>query len=151
VTSAGAVRRIWTIGYERATLDAVIAALKSARIEVLVDIRSLPLSRKPGFSKTALQGAVMGEGIAYRHMKALGTPPEGREAARKGNRPVLERIYGERLELPEVIAAAAQLRDLAVERRTALLCYCRDAAKCHRSILNRVMLTDFEVVDLLPD
>ena len=73
---------IWTIGYEQATLDAVIGALKGAGVEVLADVRALPLSRRPGFSKTALAGALAQAGIQYVHFKALGTPADGRAAAR---------------------------------------------------------------------
>ncbi|QQN73823.1 DUF488 family protein [Croceicoccus sp. YJ47] len=145
-----AARRIWTIGYEQATVPALIDALTAAGIELLVDVRALPLSRRPGFSKTALAGAAQEAGIAYRHMKPLGTPKEGREAARKGDRATLERVYEGQLELPEALAAGAELRDLALHHRTAMLCFCRDASKCHRSILHAAMLDDFAAIDLLP-
>ncbi|WP_066553117.1 DUF488 family protein [Croceicoccus bisphenolivorans] len=145
------MKRVWTIGYEQATVPAVIGVLTAAGIEVLADVRALPLSRRPGFSKTALAGAVQEAGIAYRHFKALGTPKEGREAARKGDRAGLESVYAGQLELPEALAAAAQLRDLASEHRVALLCFCGDAAKCHRSLLHAAMLADFEAVHLQPE
>ncbi|AKM10402.1 DUF488 domain-containing protein [Croceicoccus naphthovorans] len=143
-------RTIWTIGYERATVPAVIDALADAGIEVLVDVRALPLSRRPGFSKTALAGAAMEAGIGYRHLKPLGTPKEGREAARSGDYARLAKIYGGQLELPEALAAAAELRDLAAERRVALLCFCGDAGQCHRSLLLGAMLGDFKAVHLHP-
>ena len=54
------------------------------------------------------------------------------------------------LELPEALAHMAELRDLALARRTCLLCYCREADKCHRSLLIAALLEDFEVVDLEP-
>lgn len=76
---------IWTIGYEGATQAALIAALRQANVELLADIRYLPLSRRPGFSKSGLKAAAEDAGIAYRHFKQLGTPPEGREAARRGD------------------------------------------------------------------
>jgi len=145
------MKRVWTIGYEQATVPAVIEALVAADVEVLADVRALPLSRRPGFSKTALAGAAQEAGIAYRHFKALGTPKEGREAARKGDQAGLERVYAGQLELPEALAAAAELRDLAEEKRVALLCFCGDAKKCHRSLLHAAMLEDFEAVDLRPD
>jgi uncharacterized protein (DUF488 family) len=149
---------IWTIGYEKATVDSVIGVLADAGVEVLADagvevladIRYLPLSRRPGFSKSAL-GAAAGEGgIAYRHFKHLGTPADGRAAARRGDHAELSRIYAGQLELPEALAAMAELRALAGEKRVALLCYERDAAACHRSLLVEVLLTDFSVVDLAP-
>lgn len=141
---------IWTIGYEQATLDALIAALQGAGVEVLADVRALPLSRRPGFSKTALAGALAEAGIAYRHFKALGTPAEGRAAARRGDHAALERIYAGQLELPEAMAAGAELADLAAGTRVALLCYERDAACCHRTLLREAMLADFAAVDLVP-
>lgn len=144
------MKRIWTIGYEQATVPAVIDALVAAGVEVLADVRALPLSRRPGFSKTALAGAAQEAGIAYRHFKTLGTPKEGREAARKGDHVGLERVYAGQLELPEAMAAAAELRDLAGKKRVALLCFCGDAKKCHRSLLHAAMLEDFEAVDLTP-
>jgi len=142
--------RIWTIGYEQATVAGVIDALKEAGVEVLADVRALPLSRRPGFSKSALAGAALEAGIEYRHFKALGTPKEGRDAARRHDHAALERIYAGQLELPEAMAAGAELADLAGERRVALLCYERAAPECHRTLLRQAMLPGFEAVDLLP-
>ncbi len=141
---------IWTIGYEQVTQDALIAALQGAGVEVLADIRALPLSRCPGFSKTALAGAVREGGMEYRHLKPLGTPADGRAAARRGDHAALERIYAGQLDLPEALAAMAQLRELAGQRRVALLCYEREASGCHRSLLIAELLPDFETIDLRP-
>jgi uncharacterized protein (DUF488 family) len=141
---------IWTIGYEQATLDRVIAALSEAGTEVLADIRYLPLSRRAGFSKSVLAAAVREAGIDYRHIKPLGTPAEGRAAARRGDHDALARIYAGQLELPEAMVAMAELRDLAGEKRVALLCYEREASECHRSLLIEALLADFAVVDLKP-
>ena len=99
----------FTIGYEGTTVPDFLAALKAAGVRQLVDIRALPLSRRPGFSKSALRSALEEVGIVYVHLRALGTPAEGREAARKGRQHDLERIYRSQLELPEAIAATAQL------------------------------------------
>jgi uncharacterized protein (DUF488 family) len=141
---------VWTIGYEQARLDDVIGALVGAGVEVLADVRALPLSRRPGFSKTALAGALAGAGITYRHFRALGTPADGRAAARARRHADLVRIYAGQLELPEAMAAGAELADLAREKRVALLCFERDPACCHRTLLREAMLMDFEAVDLVP-
>lgn len=141
---------IWTIGYEEARVDDVTAALNAAGVEVLADIRYLPLSRRPGFSKSALAAAAREAGIEYRHMKPLGTPAEGRAAARRGDHATLSKVYAGQLELPEALAAMAELRDLAGEKRVALLCYEREAHECHRSLLIEALLPDFAVVDLKP-
>jgi uncharacterized protein YeaO (DUF488 family) len=89
-------------------------------------------------------------GIAYRPFKALGTPADGRAAARRHDHAALARIYARQLERPEALAAMAELRELASERRVALLCYEREASECHRSLLIAALLPDFRVVDLKP-
>ncbi len=144
-------RIIWTIGYEQASVPGVMAALRKAGVEVLADVRALPLSRRPGFSKTSLAANAREAGIEYVHFKALGTPPEGRAAARRNDHATLERIYEGQLELPEAIAAGAQLADLAANRKVALLCYEREAHGCHRTLLRQAMLSDFAAVDLIPE
>ncbi|WP_199503713.1 DUF488 domain-containing protein [Qipengyuania sp. YIM B01966] len=143
-------REIWTIGYEQTIPADFTAALTTAGVEVLADVRALPLSRRPGFSKTPLSGAMAEAGIAYRHFKPLGTPADGRAAARKGNDAELARIYAGQLELPEAMAAMAELRALAEERRVALLCYERSPDHCHRQLLVRELFGDFTVTDLFP-
>src|SRR6478609_5685378 len=99
--------RIFTIGYEQATQPALVVALREAGVEVLADIRYLPLSRRPGFSKNSLKSAVEEAGIEYRHFRQLGTPAEGRAAARRGDHAVLIRIYEGQLELPEALKQMA--------------------------------------------
>lgn len=142
---------IFTIGYEQATQAAVVATLREAGIELLADIRYLPLSRRPGFSKNSLRAALEEAGIAYRHFRHLGTPAEGRAAARRGDHAELARIYAGQLELPEALAAMAELRALAEDSRVGLLCYERQAAECHRALLFDALFGDFERVDLEPE
>jgi uncharacterized protein (DUF488 family) len=119
-------------------------------VERLVDVRALPLSRRPGFSKSALGGALVEAGIAYEHLKALGTPKEGRDAAKRGDHATLERVYAGQLELPEAQAASALLLHRMAAQPTALLCYERDPASCHRTLLLDAIAPDAEVVDLFP-
>ena len=125
-----------------------IAALATAGVERVIDVRALPLSRRPGFSKTPLKGALAEAGIEYVHLRALGTPAAGRDAARKGRHEELKRIYAGQLELPEAIAQGAQMLDLAREKPSALLCFERDPAGCHRTLLLAVVAPEAEVVDL---
>ena len=141
---------VWTIGYEQTAMPAFLAALQGAGIELLADVRAIAASRRPGFSKNALAANLAEVGIAYRHFRALGTPPEGRAAARALDLPKLERIYAGQLELPEALAAGAELAALAHERRVALLCYERAPGCCHRTLLRQAMLPDCEAVDLYP-
>ena len=142
--------KIFTIGYEKSTQPELIAALQAAGVTRLIDVRAVPLSRRPGFSKNILKNGLAEAGIDYVHLKALGTPPDGREAARKGRHADLERIYAGQLELPEAIVAGAQMRELAAEQPSALLCYEREPSGCHRTLLVRWIAPDAEVVDLFP-
>ena len=141
---------LFTIGYEQATQAAVVATLRDAGVELLADIRYLPLSRRPGLSKSSLKAAVEEAGITYRHFKHLGTPAEGRAAAKRGDHAELARVYAGQLEMPEALAQMAELRDLAEAKRVALLCYERNAAGCHRSLLFDALFADFARVDLEP-
>ena len=140
--------KIFTIGYEKTTQPELIAALLAAGVTRVIDVRAVPLSRRPGFSKTMLKNGLAEAGIDYVNLKALGTPPAGREAARKGRHEDLERIYAGQLDLPEAIVAAAEMRELAREQLSALLCYERNPAECHRTLLLRAVASDAEVVDL---
>ena len=140
--------RIFTIGYEAATMDDFLAALRNAGVERVIDVRALTLSRRPGFSKTPLGAALADAGIDYVHLKALGTPAEGRSAARAGRHQDLRRIYAGQLELPEAIAQGALMIELARERPSALLCFERDPAGCHRTLLLAAIAADAEAIDL---
>lgn len=142
--------KIFTIGYEGTTMDAFLATLRGAGVEQVIDVRALPLSRRPGFSKNILAATLKDSGIGYVHLKALGTPKAGRDAAKKGDWRTMERVYAGQLHLPEAQAQAAQLRDLATEKPSALLCFERDPKHCHRTMLLREEGQGFEVVDLLP-
>jgi uncharacterized protein (DUF488 family) len=114
----------------------------------VIDVRAVPNSRRPGFSKTPLRNALAEAGIEYFHFRALGTPADGRAAARAGRKDDLERIYAGQLELPEAMAQSAQMIELAKEKPSAVLCYERDPAECHRTLLLASVAPDAEVIDL---
>ncbi|MDF2604043.1 DUF488 family protein [Sphingomonas sp.] len=139
---------IFTIGYEGVTMDEFIAALHRAGVERVIDVRALPLSRRPGFSKSTLAASLRAAGIDYVHLKALGTPKRGRDAAKKGDVATLREVYDDQLALPEAQAAAAQMRALAAEKPSALLCYERDPCHCHRTLLLQEEGGGEKVVDL---
>ena len=142
--------RIFTIGYEGTTVPDFIGELQKAGVERIIDVRALPLSRRPGFSKTPLRGALEEVGIEYIHLKALGTPSEGRTAARAGRHADMARVYAGQLELPEALAQSAQMLDLASEKVSALLCMEREPEHCHRTLLLNSVAPDAEVIDLFP-
>ena len=140
--------KVFTIGYEATTVGEFLAALQQAGVERVIDVRAIPNSRRPGFSKTPLRNALAEVGIDYVHLRALGTPADGRAAARAGRHAELERIYAGQLELPEAIAQGAQMVALAKEKPSAVLCYERDPAGCHRTLLLDAVAPDAEVVHL---
>ena len=142
--------RIFTIGYEGVTQSEFLAALAAAGVKRVIDVRAIPNSRRPGFSKTPLRNALAEEGVDYVHLRALGTPADGRAAARAGRHAELERIYAGQLELPEAMAQSAQMLDLAAETPSAILCYERQPAECHRSLLLDAVAPDAERIDLFP-
>ncbi|MBY0303205.1 MULTISPECIES: DUF488 family protein [Sphingomonas] len=139
---------IYTIGYEATTMAEFIAALHRAGVRRVIDVRALPLSRRPGFSKSTLAASLAEAGIGYVHLKALGTPKRGRDAAKKGDVATLTQVYDAQLELPEAQAQAAQMLALADEMPSVLLCYECDPCHCHRTLLLQAVGEGREVVDL---
>ena len=140
--------KIFTIGYEATTMPDFIGTLAAAGVERVIDVRALPLSRRPGFSKTSLAASLGEAGIGYVHLKALGTPKAGRDAAKKGDVATLTAVYEAQLELPEAQAQAAIMLGLAAEKPSALLCYDRDPCHCHRTLLLDAVGDGAEVIDL---
>lgn len=128
-------RSLFTIGYEGKTVEEMLGELDAAKVELLIDVRAVAASRRPGFSKTALAGALRERGIDYLHLRPLGTPKAGRDAARKGRIGEMRAIFEEQLETPEAELAMKQAKAAASERRTALLCFEREAPCCHRAIV----------------
>ncbi len=126
---------VFTIGYERATPPSLLAALREAGVRTLVDVRAIAASRRPGFAKSALAASLQEAGIGYLHLRALGTPAEGRAAVRAGRPEVMRRIVAAHLAGTEALAALANLADLARRQRVCLLCLEHDPARCHRSLV----------------
>ena len=128
-----------TIGYEHASLPAFLDTLGRADIRRVIDVRALPLSRRPGFSKTPLSNALSDHGIAYTHLKPLGTPPEGREANRRHQWPAFWQIVETSLQTPEAHDALQQAAILASSSTSVLLCYEADVCTCHRLRVGQLM------------
>lgn len=140
--------QVLTIGYEATTPAALLDALRAARVETVVDVRALANSRRPGFAKGALSATLAGAGIGYRHLRALGTPAEGRAAARSGQPAAMRRIFAAHLAGTEAQAALAELSDLARRQRVCLLCLEADPARCHRTLVAEAV--GLPVVHLAP-
>jgi uncharacterized protein (DUF488 family) len=130
---------LFTIGYEKARQVDVIAALVAAGVNTLIDVRDRPVSRRPGFSKNQLAAAVEAAGMRYVGLKALGTPPEGREANHKREWDRFWRIVDDKLATAEAEIALQQAAATAAEAPSCLICYEADPGICHRSRVAEIL------------
>jgi uncharacterized protein (DUF488 family) len=147
------LNQVWTIGYERVGQGDFVAALKDAKIKTLIDVREVANSRRAGFSKKSLAAALDEAGIAYIHMKPLGTPKAGREAARRGDTKTMHRIFEAKMVEPESQLALAETAELAGKGRTCLMCLEHDWRECHRTLVAQHLTADFGLkpVNLSPE
>jgi uncharacterized protein (DUF488 family) len=139
-----------TIGYEDDTLAGVIARLRTAKVETVIDVRAVAASRRAGFSKTVLAASLAEAGISYVHLRALGTPKPGRDAARAGRTEEMQKIFAAHMAGPDAMAALAQAEAIARESPACLLCFEADHTRCHRAVLAGMMKRALrcEVADL---
>jgi uncharacterized protein (DUF488 family) len=122
-----------TIGYEQATQDALLEVLQAAGVQLLVDVRAVAASRRPGFAKRQLAAGAEAAGMGYLHLRGLGTPAEGRLAARSGQAERMRAIFADHLATG---TAQAELERIVESgQRVCLLCLERDPLHCHRSIV----------------
>ena len=131
-----------TIGYEGTTVDVVVATLRDANVALLIDIRAVPRSRKPGFSKRQLAASLDRSGIAYVHLQALGTPKPGRDAVRAGHPERMAIIFREHMTSDRSRAELAQATRLVSERPACLLCFERDHTTCHRHLVAEMIAAE---------
>ncbi|MBR0754038.1 DUF488 domain-containing protein [Bradyrhizobium jicamae] len=133
-------KTLFTIGYEQTPSKAVLDELEDAGVKLLVDVRAIASSRRPGFSKSQLAAGLDERGIAYLHLRGLGTPKTGREAARSGKYDVLHRIYSAHL---KTVQAREELDELsALVKKSGpvcILCYERDHTNCHRQWIAEII------------
>jgi uncharacterized protein (DUF488 family) len=126
---------IFTAGYEGTVQEELLDRLQAAGARVLLDVRAVPSSRKPGFSKKLLGASAEARGIKYIHLQALGTPKAGRVAARAGRPAEMEAIFARHMLTAEAVAALATARDVVRATPTCLLCFEKDPHHCHRRIV----------------
>jgi len=134
---------LYTIGYEKAALAPFIATLRDAGVATVLDVRDLPLSRRPGFSKRQLEASLDEAGIGYVHLRGLGTPKEGRVAAREGDKARFWRIVEEKMATPQAVFDLARAADLARATPCCLLCYEADHRVCHRQRVAEALETQY--------
>src|SRR5213595_2713017 len=132
--------KLFTIGYEQTPPKAVLDELESAGVKLLVDVRAVASSRRPGFSKNQLAAGLDERGISYLHLKGLGTPKSGREAARSGKFDLLHRIYSAHLKTAQAKEQLDQLSALVNKSGpVCILCYERDHTHCHRQWIAEII------------
>ncbi|MEN9855366.1 MAG: hypothetical protein RLZZ157_492 [Pseudomonadota bacterium] len=141
-------QRFYTIGYEGLTIERFLSALSQLNISTLVDVRDRAQSRKKGFSKTLLSRALADRGIGYVHLKSLGDPKAGREAARAGRMAEFKDIFQEVMGTVAAQNGLAQMLEIGSTGQACLLCYERDAELCHRSIVLSVASRSVELIQV---
>jgi uncharacterized protein (DUF488 family) len=144
---------LFTIGYEQTPQATVLDALTEAEVDLLVDVRAVSASRRPGFSKRQLAASLDEKQIGYLHLRGLGTPAEGRQAARGGRFDEMLRIFDAHLQTPQATEEMDELAGLVhAGRRVCLLCYERDPAHCHRRRVAEIIRerTDSKIEHLIP-
>jgi uncharacterized protein (DUF488 family) len=130
-----------TIGYEGCVIGDVLAELREAQVGLLIDVRAVAASRKPGFSKRQLAAGLDQVGIGYIHLQRLGTPKPGRDAVRAGHPERMVPIFNAHMDTTEAQIALAEAKALVVERRCCLLCFERDHRHCHRHLVADMIVT----------
>ena len=126
-------KKLFTIGYEQTPAKSVLDELEQAGVKLLVDVRAVASSRRPGFSKSQLAAGLDERGISYVHLRGLGTPKDGRLAARAGQYETLQKIYAKHLETPQAREELDELSALVKKSGpVCILCYERDHRHCHR-------------------
>lgn len=128
-------REIYTIGYEQSSITDFIDTLKFWQIDLLLDIRELPISRRKGFSKNILASRITEAGLDYIHLKSLGDPKAGRDAAKSGDYDTFYDIFSGHLQTPEAQKGISDLLAYLPEKRVCLMCYERNHRTCHRHLL----------------
>ena len=133
-------KKLFTIGYEQTPSRAVLDELESAGVKLLVDVRAVAASRRAGFSKSQLAAGLKERGIGYLHLRGLGTPKEGREAARSGQFQTLHKIYDKHLKTAEAREELDELSALVKQAGpVCILCYERDHRHCHRQWIAEII------------
>jgi uncharacterized protein (DUF488 family) len=126
---------ICTIGYEACDLDDFVEVLLDAGIETLLDVRELPASRRKGFSKNKLREALEERGIAYVHLRGLGDPKPGRDAAKSGRFAQFVAIFKAHMKTELFKTDLEKAVKIASDTSVCLMCYERDYKTCHRKFV----------------
>ena len=137
------VRTLYTVGYEGLKIDEFLTLVLDSPIDLIVDTRWTPLSRKPGFSKSGLRQRLTDQRKEYVHIPQLGSPKVLRqELADSQDWSAFARQYLAWLNDQE--EALASLRALAAGMVVGLLCFEANPHRCHRSLVATTVLGQLE-------
>jgi uncharacterized protein (DUF488 family) len=144
-------KRLCTIGYSGYSLEDFVQVLHRNQVKCLFDIREIPISRKRGFSKSALSQALSHVGIEYRHLRVLGSPRRDRHRLRETDdyRTFFRRMTAHLAGI-EAVDGVREVVRLAGEQTSCLMCCCPDWQRCHRKAVVEAIrnLTSFTIVHL---
>lgn len=141
--------RVFTIGYEKATLQEFVHTLQREKITHLIDIRAIPWSRRSEFAQGNLSAVLEAQNISYLHIKALGNPAKTLGDTMDNHKPYPE-IFLEHLQTSQAQNALSEIRKLTVSTDICLLCYERNALQCHRSLVTAALGSHIDVINLVP-
>jgi uncharacterized protein (DUF488 family) len=144
------MKHLFTVGYEGSKPADLFSSLRTSGVKLVIDVRDVPISRKPGFSKTALSDGLASAGIKYLHLKGLGDPKPGRIAARERRYADFRRIFRSHMRTTAAQQSLAAAITAASKSVTCLLCFEQDHTNCHRCIVAESMVHNgkFYVVHL---
>lgn len=144
-------RKLFTIGYSGFNLDEFVGKLKCQEIECLIDVREIPISRKRGFSKTALSERLALNGIGYKHLRMLGSPKFLRHEVRETAD--FDKFFAgvsRHLSESDSQVQIANAIEVARHARSCLMCCCSDWMYCHRkSVVEEILNHSFFFVEHL--
>jgi uncharacterized protein (DUF488 family) len=129
---------IVTIGYEGRTIDKFLYLLIEDGVELVMDVRANPFSRKYAFSKSQLKSILTKVGIQYEHLPELGIPSDERKSitSQKSLRDLFKRYHyylnGHQFLIDSII-------EKAKEKRLAMMCFEKDVGSCHRGVISEVI------------
>jgi uncharacterized protein (DUF488 family) len=125
---------LYTIGYEATSAESFLKKLESAGVEMVLDVRELPQSRVPGFSKNALSEKLHHRGIDYVHVRELGSPRELRHKLRE-TKDFTAFTRGYLLYMKKQMEHVRTVKDLVYEKTCCLLCFEKNHDECHRKFV----------------
>jgi uncharacterized protein (DUF488 family) len=137
---------VFTAGYEGTTINEFVNLLKQNKIERVIDVREIPLSRKKGFSKASFSENLTASGIEYMHIRGLGSPKPIRDDLHKSKD--YEAFFFEyKNYISRNFSYIQEAWEYALDKRACLVCFEKDYHQCHRSVVAELIYKRMPLVD----